>query len=427
MNDERFIHYTEDEIDLREIFKILWKWRYAITGVTLAAMVISGIISLYFIDPVYEASTTVSVSDKKKEIELSSEIQDIVNELGEIPYMNVQSCVQQVKSPNVLQAVIEEMQLPYTRRGFAGMISAEQIKDTNLIKITISDSDPATAAKMANSLRREFVSHVSRINTEQMNKALEIMENDLLQKEEAGLELANNNLKDYKLQSRSIEFLTAQLTQKNLDLGIMQSNLMLSEIERDKLQNEIVQIEKSLKNTPVTLPTTTTADGLLPAEMAGLDIRNGQVVSENINESYTNLMTAYNEKMAALAGVKAAINTARTEIQKLQNEIPDLEAELTKGQIDENKLHNEVTRREKTVNLLTAKIAEIKITGSSNLAEQNIVTVSAAMVPEKPVKPNKMLNIAIAGVLALMLTIFTVFIMEYMRQEDVSKELAVKS
>lgn len=427
MTDEQYINYTEDEIDLREVIKTLWKWKKIIIGVTMIAMLLSGIISFYFIEPVYEASTVVSVAEETKKTETPSEIQDIVNELGEIPYINVQSCVQQVKSPNVLQAVIEDMELPYTRRGFAEMITAQQIEDTNLIKITVSDSDPATASKIANKLRAELVRHVNRINDEQMTRSLEIMENDLLQKEEADLETANNNLKEYKLQSRSIEFLTTQLTQKNQDLVSLQSNVRLAEIDRGRLEKEIAQIQENLKNTPVTVSTTTTADGVLPADMAGIDINDGQVTTESINSTYTNLINAYNDKVAQLAGLKASINSTRAEIQNLQNEIPGLEAELTKSEIEENQLQNEVDRRENTINLLTAKIAEIKITGSSNLAEHNIITVSAAMVPEKPVKPRKMFNIAIAGVIALVFTVFAVFLIEYMRQEDVSGELGVKS
>ncbi|MBC7076492.1 MAG: hypothetical protein H5T98_10630 [Syntrophomonadaceae bacterium] len=101
----------------------------------------------------------------------------------------------------------------------------------------------------------------------------------------------------------------------------------------------------------------------------------------------------------------------------LEQEVIALEAELTKKQIEEKRLQNEVNRREEIVNLLTSKIAELKTTQSLNIAENNIITVSEALVPEEPIKPNKLLNIAVAGVLGLMLSVFGVFLVEYLKEE----------
>ena len=52
--------YYEDEIDLREIFATLWRWKWTIIGVTLAFMILAFVISKFFMDPVYEAHTVVA-------------------------------------------------------------------------------------------------------------------------------------------------------------------------------------------------------------------------------------------------------------------------------------------------------------------------------------------------------------------------------
>ncbi len=419
--------YIEEEIDLRDILKTLSKWKYTIVSVTMVAMLLSGIISIYFLDPVYEASTIVAVAqtENSKNAE-SSNMEDIVDELGELPYMSVESCVQQLKTASVLQTVIDKMKLPYSRRQLGAMITAEQLEDTNLMKITISNSDPKLAAQISNTLREEFVLYITQINNQKLKNSVETMENKLLQGEEDELEAANDKLKEYKLSSRSIEFLSTQLAQKNSDLGTFQSSLALLEIQYAGLEKGVEQLQKSLAETPVTLLTNETADGVLPVDMDGIDIKDGKVVRENINEAYINLYNLLNDKSSQLAETEAGIKTTKTNIARLEQEIPDLEAQLTENQIEETKLQNEVTRRETNVDLLTAKIAELKISGNINLAENSITTTSAALVPEKPVKPNKMLNVAIAGILGLMMSTLAVFFIEYMREGDESEETGVR-
>ena len=215
--------YTDyEEIDLREIFNTLFKWKYTIISVTVICMLISGIISFYFIDPVYEASTVISVNQQQDTRQATGGIEDVVQELGEIPQMSVEACTHQVKSPSILQATIKELNLDYKRRQLSGMITTENPKGTNLITITVSNSDPELAASIANTIRKKVVANVTLINARKMEHSLEMMEKELLAKEENQLKLATEELKNYKLQSRSIEFLTTQLQQKNEDLALFQ-------------------------------------------------------------------------------------------------------------------------------------------------------------------------------------------------------------
>ena len=60
LNNQPGYNYDYDEIDLRDIFRTLGKWKYTIISVTLICMFLSGIVSLFFIDPVYEATAMVA-------------------------------------------------------------------------------------------------------------------------------------------------------------------------------------------------------------------------------------------------------------------------------------------------------------------------------------------------------------------------------
>jgi|ADurb_Gel_02_Slu_FD_contig_61_901424_length_1459_multi_2_in_0_out_0_1 capsular polysaccharide biosynthesis protein len=427
-NDPSYYNDYE-EIDLRDIFKTINKWKHTIIAVTLICVLLSGIFSFFVLDPVYEASTVVSIyqAQLNRENESTNDIADTVNELGEIPYMSAVSCEQQVKSPAIMEAVIKKLQLPYTRNGLKSSIKTQQVQNTNLIIITVSNNNPELAATIANTLREEFILHINRINKRKMAQSLEIMEKEWLQKEEVELDIASEKLKEHKLQSRSIEFLSSQLGKKREDLINYQSWLAKAEIDRASQQEGIKQLQETIAHTPHTLTTVNTANGILPADLQGIDIKDGTVSSEQINMNYTSLMDAYNSKTTALAELTVQISKTRQEIARQEKEILDLEAELIRNQLGEKKLQNEVSRRESVVTLLSSKIAELKMTESINLADNNIITVSEAMVPEAPVKPNKMLNMAIAAVLGLMLATFSIFLIEYLRGNGTNKSESEES
>lgn len=64
------------------------------------------------------------------------------------------------------------------------------------------------------------------------------------------------------------------------------------------------------------------------------------------------------------------------------------------------------------------------------LKVENVQVIDKAEVPTSPIKPNPKLNIAISAVLGLMLSIFVIFLMEYLdqtikRPEDIEKYLSI--
>lgn len=61
---------------------------------------------------------------------------------------------------------------------------------------------------------------------------------------------------------------------------------------------------------------------------------------------------------------------------------------------------------------LTSNVFMVKVTEVMKV--DNVQVVDSAVVPDAPIKPNKKLNIAISGVLGLMITIGVVFLLEFL-------------
>ncbi|GMQ56969.1 hypothetical protein AN1V17_13630 [Vallitalea sediminicola] len=74
-------------------------------------------------------------------------------------------------------------------------------------------------------------------------------------------------------------------------------------------------------------------------------------------------------------------------------------------------------------NTLVVKVSEI-------IEVKNVQVIDKALVPTSPVKPNKKLSVAIAGILGCMIGLFIIFLMEYFdntfkAEEDVEKHLGL--
>ncbi|MDD3365472.1 MAG: Wzz/FepE/Etk N-terminal domain-containing protein, partial [Syntrophomonas sp.] len=175
-----------DEIDLKDIILTIGKWKYKIIAVTLICMLFSGIISWFFIEPVYEVATIIAVNQGTKpaaNTQNPENIEKIFDQLGDVPLITPQSSVQQISSASILDSTIKKLNLPYSRGALMSMISTELIKDTNLVKIKVSNTDPVLAAQIANTVRDEFLTHVNQVNGQKLTKSLDTMENQWLQKE----------------------------------------------------------------------------------------------------------------------------------------------------------------------------------------------------------------------------------------------------
>jgi uncharacterized protein involved in exopolysaccharide biosynthesis len=102
---------------------------------------------------------------------------------------------------------------------------------------------------------------------------------------------------------------------------------------------------------------------------------------------------------------KEAISKTIKEYENRLEKLPDKELHLAR-------LERAVKVSENIYLLLLEKHQEARINEVMELG--NIKIIDKALVPGNPIKPNKKLNLAIGGILGLMMGVMLVFFMEYM-------------
>jgi len=148
------------ELELRDIFRIIWARIWIIVLITIVAMLASGIISYFYLDKIYESSTTLIVNKQKDDNE--KEVQYTYNDIL-LSQKLVSTYTEIAKSSYVLERVIKELNLDLSPAQLKEMIAVSAVGDTQIIRITVSDVFPARATVIAEKMAELLPIRVSEL------------------------------------------------------------------------------------------------------------------------------------------------------------------------------------------------------------------------------------------------------------------------
>lgn len=140
----------EETISLKELMQTLRKRLNLILVVTLIAVLISGIISFFFLTPIYQASTQILVNQTKND-QASYNVGEVQTNLQLINTYNVI-----IKSPAILELVSKELDLNMAASELNGKINVQSEQNSQVVNITVQDPDAKKAADIANKTAEVF-------------------------------------------------------------------------------------------------------------------------------------------------------------------------------------------------------------------------------------------------------------------------------
>jgi len=144
----------EEEIELRQYWEVLRKRWLIVIALPIIAALVSGIISFFVIQPVYQASTTLIVGKKAEAGQVASQMLD--NSVLQANLQLAKTYATIAQSRTVEQNVIKDLNLSLTVAQLDSLISINPVKTTEILEIQVTNTDPELAATIANSMFREF-------------------------------------------------------------------------------------------------------------------------------------------------------------------------------------------------------------------------------------------------------------------------------
>jgi non-specific protein-tyrosine kinase len=138
----------EGEIDLRAYIEVLFRWWWLIVSCTLLAAT-GAFVASSWMDPVYRASVTLLVQQAP-----AANTTDYTAML--ISERLARTYTHMLSGRAVLEPVIARLGLQDAPDGLESRIEVELVGNTQLIRLSIEDTDPAQAALIANTIAEVF-------------------------------------------------------------------------------------------------------------------------------------------------------------------------------------------------------------------------------------------------------------------------------
>lgn len=413
-----------DSIDFRIYLKIVQKWKWLIIGITALAVATSGILSFFVLSPVYESKTVVMVKQYQdpKAVQDSKDreyLESVVNALSRLPQMTIKTYVGQMENEALLRNVIDALKLDgnvYTPKFLSGIIDVKVIPETNLIEVSVKNNDPGLAAKIANTLAEKFLVFVGTANEKQLVLSAEFLSKQLAEKDK-DLAEAVKNLNQYRNQERNTAYLEKEVEGKNQNLFSFRDQLLKVETDLKQAGAGKAAVEEKIKNIPEKI------------KVLKYDQQLGKTVeTEEINPAYTEISGMIAQMSVELAELDAREESIRGIVDSLQAEVKSLQAELNTKREEDSRLAEKADQIKKIRDVLAEKLTQVQVIKSMNLSQTSLQIVTPAFPPDSPVSPRKMLNMSIAVVLGLMVSVGGTFILEFLnntinKAEDIEQHL----
>lgn len=145
----------EITIDLGELFKAIMKKKLLVAGIILSFVIISLFVSVFILNPVYEATTSIIIGKNPTE-KMEYSYNDVL-----LFQKSANTYVQIAKSNTVAEDTIDALGLDISPSAFLNNVSVENKTDTQIITITVSDSSPDGAMNKANTMAECFIKEAS--------------------------------------------------------------------------------------------------------------------------------------------------------------------------------------------------------------------------------------------------------------------------
>lgn len=157
MENQNQRNNEETEIDLVELFWVLWRKLPLMIAVGLFTALLAFGGSKFLITPSYQSTTKIYILNKQ-----DSSANVTYNDL-QVGTQLVKDYSELIKSRFVLEAVIEQLELPISYEQLSGKVAVSTPTDTRVISITVTDSSPVMAMKIANAVREAASIHIRNV------------------------------------------------------------------------------------------------------------------------------------------------------------------------------------------------------------------------------------------------------------------------
>lgn len=418
--------YFDDEIDLREYIEVLRRRWSLVIGIPIVAVIVSALLSFFVLPPTYEASAGVLILKARTAVQFEPKIRtDLPQDAGIESRREALQAL--ATTPAMAALVIDQLGdvLPEEDREVDTLL--EKVKanlEGDLLTIQAEHEDPQVVTQLANTWAKTYITYVNPLFSEVVQRpetlAGQVQEADVTyQNAQAAVVqfLADNPIQRLE---RERDDLQRRIKKQYNDLFTL--DYLIADIQsmRDQLaQNVGTTVPASMGNNLATLFLRARAF----TASSGAQLETQLQIDPAAWIPATQDAATWQQEMDSLLNL---LNTRRSELAQWiesrdwEQQLLDLQSELERQYARRRELINQRDLAWETFTSLQRKYTEVKV--ATEAPDLQVSVAMQAVVPENPVRPRKLLNMALAGALGLMTGVFGAFMLEFLSETPETTE-----
>ncbi|WP_181346884.1 YveK family protein [Thalassobacillus sp. CUG 92003] len=156
----------EETISLKEIGQVLKKRWLMIVSIAFSALLIAAIASYFILTPTYEASSQILVNAQTNQNNQNEFTQSDIQ--TNVKLINTYNVI--IKSPTILESAISNMDTSMSTGELREKMQVASEQDSQVVTLTITDTNQERAAMMANSIVEVFKAEIPQLmNVDNVN------------------------------------------------------------------------------------------------------------------------------------------------------------------------------------------------------------------------------------------------------------------
>jgi len=384
----------EEEIDLREYVRVLLRWWKWIVGVTVVAAAVATAVS--FLQPAtYEATATVA---------------------GRKPAQATDATLSQMAlSGEVLQGLWDKarpVRGADTPAALRPMLRAAGNADNSAAQLSVRAGDAEEAARVANTWAAVLAAYASGQYDQQDRQRADLLQ-EQAKRAQAQLDAAQSALVEFEGRN---ETTVLEARRASVEQDLRDSLAERRQIAR--AMQKVHDLQDRLAAQPSTAPVQA-GDALtavlLQVQTVGLttsapavQVELSQAAIGSAGETVGDL-DAFLARLAAALGARN--DALKAEIDALEPQLLSLQQQVARAKAEGDRLATERSVAQNVYASAADQLARLALAPAGAEAE----VASPASVPAAPAGRNRLFNVAVAGVLGLMLGVFGAFAIEWWR------------
>jgi len=398
----------ENEIQLIDILNVIWKRKWLIIIPTFFCVVIAAAVS-FLLPKVWEVDAIMLPS--------KFFVQTEQGEFAEVVVTDPKQIAGQINQKSYNSLIASELNLDINK---FPRLSAENLRDTKLVRIVIRDEDIARAKSILQSL----FNHLKI----ELDRKIEVETKDL----DTQITLKENSIRDME---NGIKTKENEIKKKNNEIKLKDLAIQSKEIEKDRIKQEIESDQNKLKISEQRVESIMEEMKSVKGRIDELDKQLNKVISEKregseavslllySNEIQQNLRyyNTLDEKLSIEKVTQENLRLSTKEnLEKIRQTDNQISQTNTEKQIIMTEISTIMNEIENIKNKINTTQSEIRLLGDKKLRIDYAQLVKEPTSSLYPVSPRKKMNVLIAGFLGVFIFTMLAFFLEYVEKQRIT-------